>query len=93
MLISKCHSDGPSAGPAEASGLPEAHGPPHGPPKVHGLRGHCTPLPPLSVALIAIIGSGAQLRESSLVSQVFWLSVHFSNWLRSQSIDVLGKDS
>ena len=31
MLISKCHSDGPSAGPAEASGLPEAHGPPHGP--------------------------------------------------------------
>ena len=41
MLISKCHSDGPSA---EASGLPEAHGSP----KVHGPRGHCTPLhPPL----------------------------------------------
>ena len=40
MLVSKCHSDGPSAGPAEASGLPEAHGP----------RGHCTPpaLPPPS---------------------------------------------
>ena len=28
-------------------GPPEAHGPP----KVHGPRGHCTPLPPLSVAL------------------------------------------
>ena len=38
----------PSAGPAEANSLPEAHGLPHGPPKVHGLRGHCTPLhPPL----------------------------------------------
>ena len=32
--------DGPSAGPAEANGLPEAHGP----------RGQCTPL---SVALRA----------------------------------------
>ena len=42
MLISKCDSDGP----AEASGLPEAHGPPHGLPKVHVLQGHCTPLPP-----------------------------------------------
>ena len=37
---------GPSAAPAEAEGLPDAHGPPHGPPKVHGFRGHCTPLPP-----------------------------------------------
>ena len=37
MLISKRHFDGPSAGPAEASDLPEAHGP----------RGHCTPCPPL----------------------------------------------
>ena len=42
MLIPKCHSDGPSAGPAEASGLPEAHGTP----KVHGLRGHKPPCPP-----------------------------------------------
>ena len=49
MLIAKCHSDGPSAGPAEASGLPEAHGPP----KVHGPRGYCTSLPPLSVALLS----------------------------------------
>ena len=24
----------------------------HGPPKLHGLRGHCPPLPPLSVALV-----------------------------------------
>ena len=47
MLISKCHSDGLFTGPAETSGLPEAHGPP----KVHEPRGHCTPLPPLSVAL------------------------------------------
>ena len=37
MLISQCHFDGP----AKANGLHEAHGP----------RGHCTPLPPLSVAL------------------------------------------
>ena len=43
--ISQCHFDGPSAGPAEANGFPEAHGPPHGP------WGHCTPLPPLLVAL------------------------------------------
>ena len=28
-----------------------AHRPPHGPPKVNGPRGHCTPLPPLLVAL------------------------------------------
>ena len=40
MLISKSHSDGPSAGPPEASGLAEAHGLP----KVHRPRGHCTPL-------------------------------------------------
>ena len=48
MLISQCHFDGPPlelmgpyAGPAEANGLPEAHGPS----KVHGPRGHCTPCP------------------------------------------------
>ena len=39
MGPSRAH--GPSAGLAAASGLPE----------VHGLRGHCTPLPPFSVAL------------------------------------------
>ena len=38
MLISQYHFDGP----AEANSLPEARGPP----KVHGPRGHCTPLPP-----------------------------------------------
>ena len=43
MLISQCHFDGP----AEANGLPE----PHGPPKAHVPRGHCTSLPPLSAAL------------------------------------------
>ena len=43
MGPSRAH--GPSAGPAEANGLPETHGRPHGP------RGHCTPL---SVALITI---------------------------------------
>ena len=32
---------GPSVGSAEANGLREAH----------GARGHCSPLPPLSVAL------------------------------------------
>ena len=48
MLISQCHFDGPpraqnpSAGPAEANGLLEVHGP----------RGHCTPCPPLLVALV-----------------------------------------
>ena len=36
---------GPFAGPAKANGLSEAHGPPHKPGKVHGPRGHCTPLP------------------------------------------------
>ena len=41
MLISQCHFNGPSAGPAEANGLPEAHWPL----KVHGPRGHCTPCP------------------------------------------------
>ena len=48
MGLSRAHE--PSAGLAEANGLPEAH---DRPPKVHGLRGHCTPLPPppLSVAL------------------------------------------
>ena len=51
MLISECHSDGPSAGTAEASGPSEAHGP-H---KVHGPRGHCTPLPPILVALAVSI--------------------------------------
>ena len=45
MGPSRAH--GPSAGPAEADGLPKAHGPP----KVHGPRVHCTPLPPLSLAL------------------------------------------
>ena len=39
MGPSRAH--GPSAGPVEANGLPEAHGP----------RGHCNPCPPLSVAL------------------------------------------
>ena len=51
MLISQCHfvilmgpsqAHDPSAGPAEANGLPEAHGPT----KFHGPRGHCTPCPP-----------------------------------------------
>ena len=42
MLISQCHFDGP----AESMGPPEAYGFPHGPPKVLGPRGHCTPLPP-----------------------------------------------
>ena len=46
MGPSRAH--GPSAKPAEANGLPEAHGPP----KVHGPRGHSTPCPPLSVALL-----------------------------------------
>ena len=47
MLISQCHFDGPLSTSwvlcwaAEANGLSEAHGPP----KVHGPRGHCTPLP------------------------------------------------
>ena len=41
MGPSRAH--GPSARPVEANGLPEAHGPP----KVHGLRVHCTPCPPL----------------------------------------------
>ena len=50
MGLSRAHW--PSAGPAEANGFPEAHGPPHGPPRVHGPRGHCTPLPrPLSLAM------------------------------------------
>ena len=34
----------------ELMGPPEAHGPP----KLHGPRGHCTPLPPLSVSLVCI---------------------------------------
>ena len=38
---------GPSAGSAEANGLPEAYGPRHGTPKVYGPRGHCLPCPPL----------------------------------------------
>ena len=38
ILMGSSRAHGPSAGPAEANGLPEAHGP----------RGHCTPL---SVAL------------------------------------------
>ena len=48
MLISQSHFDGPlssswaHAGPAEANGLPESHGPSN----VHGPRGHCIPLPP-----------------------------------------------
>ena len=37
MGPSRAH--GPSAGPAEANGLPEAHGPPI----LLGPRGHCTP--------------------------------------------------
>ena len=45
MGPSRAH--GRSAGPAEAYDLPEANGPPHGPPKVQGPRGHCTPCPPL----------------------------------------------
>ena len=40
ILISQCHFGGPSAGP------PEANGPHDGP------RGHCPPLPPLSLALM-----------------------------------------
>ena len=34
--MSPSQAHGPSAGPAEANGLRQAHGP----------RGHCTPLPP-----------------------------------------------
>ena len=51
LMIFQGHFDGPlsSSWAAEANGLPEAHGPP----KVHGPRGHCSPLPPLSVALLA----------------------------------------
>ena len=37
---------GPSAGPAEANGLPEAYGPLYGSPKIYGTRGHCPPYPP-----------------------------------------------
>ena len=48
-VLSRAHR--PYAGPAKANGLPEVHWLPHGPPKVHGLRGHCTSLPPLLAAL------------------------------------------
>ena len=47
MLISQCHFDGTLSSSwvlcraAEANGLPEAHKPP----KVHGPRGHSTPIP------------------------------------------------
>ena len=42
---------GLSSGPTQASGLLEAHEP----------RGHCTPLPPLSVALHAVVVNTAGL--------------------------------
>ena len=51
MLISSVILMGP-AGPAQANGLPEAYETLHGPPKVHGPRGHCSPCPPLG-ALVA----------------------------------------
>ena len=63
MLISKCHSDGPSAGPTEASGLPEAHGPPHGPPKSMGLGVIVPPAPPLG-------GPDCHHRQRSSVERV-----------------------
>ena len=46
MVPSRAHV--PSVEPAEANGLPEAYAPPHWAPKVHGPRGHFTPLPPFS---------------------------------------------
>ena len=53
---------------AEANGLPEAHGPP----KVHGPRGHCTPLPPLSVALHALmVGSLREVIGNLLILKHF----------------------
>ena len=39
ISIGPSRAHGPSAGPAEANDLPEAHGPS----KFHGPRGHCTP--------------------------------------------------
>ena len=60
MGPSRAH--GPSAGPAEANGLPETHGPP----KVHRLRGHCTPLPPFSVTLVHL--QGQIVRENQTIS-------------------------
>ena len=53
MLISQCHSmgpsqaHGPSTGPAEANGLPEAHGPPMDPLKSMGSGVIVPPAPPL----------------------------------------------
>ena len=65
MLISQCvismgltRTHGPSAGPVEANGIPEAYGPLHGPSKVHGPRGHCPPAP-LSAALALSISKTA----------------------------------
>ena len=40
------HANGPSAGLWSHGSPPEAHGTWHGPPKVHGPRGHCPPCPP-----------------------------------------------
>ena len=47
ISIGPFRAHGPSAKPAEPGGLPEAYGSPHGPPKVHGPWGLCTPGPPL----------------------------------------------
>ena len=43
MLMGPSRAHEPSAGPAKANGLPEAHGPP----KVHGLRVIVPPCSPL----------------------------------------------
>ena len=48
-------------------GPPEAHEPP----EVHGPRGHCAPLPPLSVALVSRTEKGWSKRCKS-----FW----FTRW-------------
>ena len=47
-LISQCHFDVPSAGFLKPSGLMMGPSEAHGPPKVHGPRDHCPPLPLLS---------------------------------------------
>ena len=53
---------GPSVESAEANGLPEAHGPSHGPPKVYGPRGHCTP----SLSAPLCINSWGSASETTL---------------------------
>ena len=57
-LICQCHFDRPYEAIGLSDGPPQAHGPhdrppeAHGPPKLHGPRGRCPPLPPLSEALV-----------------------------------------